>query len=109
MRRATLTVVLGCAVGLLLARPASAVIVGARIAIGTTPTLIAETASGVGPVLIKNAGAASVYLGGPTVTATSGYELVAGDAVSITLAADEAVYGVVVTGTVIVHKLENRK
>lgn len=87
----------------------SAAVVAARVTVGTTPTLITRTSSDLGPVLIKNAGTVSLYLGGPAVTTATGYELGASETVSISLAANEEVYGVVGTGTVVVHKLENRR
>jgi hypothetical protein len=89
--------------------PASAVVIAARVTVTTSPTIISQNSSDVGPLLIKNKGAASVFLGGASVTPETGYELEAAEAVSITLGSNEAIYGIVASGTVVLHKLENRK
>lgn len=93
----------------LVVAPAPAGVVGARVTVTTSPTLISRSGSELGPVLIKNTGAAAVYLGGATVATTTGYELAAAETISLMLAADEALYGIVASGTVVLHKLENRK
>lgn len=95
--------------GWLMMPPVSAAVAAARVVIGTSPTLISQASADLGPVLIKNRGTASVYLGGATVATTTGYELAVGETVSIALGGNEAVYGIVDTGTVLVHKLENRR
>lgn len=80
-----------------------------RIPVGTTATQI-YTRRPTGPlatvqVLVRNPSASSVFLGGPTVTAETGFELPAGESVALTLAAGEAVYGVVTSGEVTIHTL----
>lgn len=94
---------------LLVALPIEGAVTGARVVVGTTPTLLSQSGSEIGHALIKNAGAASVFLGGADVSPTTGYELGVSETLSITLGSNEALYGIVATGTVIVHKLENRK
>jgi hypothetical protein len=94
---------------LVLGVPASAGVVGGRVTVTTTPTLISQNGSDLGPLLLKNKGVASVYLGAANVATTTGYELEASETLSITLGSNEAIYGIVASGTVLVHKLENRK
>ena len=97
------------AIVLLLAVPVDGAVTSARIAVTTSPTLISQSGSEIGHALLKNTGAASVFLGGADVTTTTGYEFAVGETLSITLGSNEALYGIVATGTVLVHKLENRK
>lgn len=94
---------------LLLAASLSAATIS-RVTVATTATLI-DTGSAMGAttVLIRNPGSASVYLGPAAVLTTTGFELAAGDAVTVPLGPSEALYGIVATGTVIVHVLEVRR
>lgn len=48
----------------------------------------------------------SVYLGGPTVTAATGFELAAGESMSLDLANNDALYGITASGTVPCHVLQ---
>jgi hypothetical protein len=85
-------------------------IVATRVTVATTATLLYTAATGGSNVLIRNpAGGASVYLGAAAVTTATGFELVAGDAVTLPLGPSDPVYGIVTTGTVIVHVMESRR
>lgn len=58
-------------------------------------------------VLVRNRHATvSVSLGGSTVTAAAGYELLAGEAVSLDVDSTEKLYAIAASGTVTVHVLE---
>lgn len=81
---------------------------GSRVTVATTATAISGADSdGVygSSVLVKNAGAASVFLGGSGVTTEAGFELAAGEAVSLDLNVSDSVYGIVASGTVVCHVL----
>lgn len=81
-----------------------------RVPVGTVPTLIYTAPANGGRVVIRNASADSVYLGPANTSTTTGFEVLAGDAVTLTLdQAKETVYGIVSTGTGIVHVLESRR
>lgn len=53
-----------------------------QVTVGTTPTRLDTTSMYKGSVRIRNRGLASVFLGGASVTAATGYELGAGDALT---------------------------
>jgi hypothetical protein len=89
----------------LLAVPLAAIVV-TRVTVATTQTLVYTAASGGSRILIRNPGAASVYLGATGVLTTTGFELAAGDAVMLPLEPNDLLYGIVATGTVIVHTAE---
>jgi hypothetical protein len=96
----------GLALWLGLAGPLAA-LTAARVTVASTATLVSTgSTTGGSSVLIRNAGAASVYLGAVAVTTATGFELPAGDAITVPLGPSEPVYGIVTTGTVVVHKLE---
>lgn len=59
-----------------------------------------------GAVLVKNAGGASIYLGGPTVTAATGTELASGEIITLDLRWDDKLYGITAAGTVVCHVLK---
>lgn len=81
-----------------------------RVTVAATPTLIYTAPSNGGRVVIRNAGTAPVYLGPSNLTTSTGFEVLAGDAVTLTLdQSAETVYGIVITGTEIVHVLESRR
>lgn len=81
-----------------------------RVTVLQTPTLIYTAPSNGGRVVIRNAGTTPVYLGPSTLTTSTGFEVLAGDAVTLTLdQSAETVYGIVTTGTEIVHVLESRR
>lgn len=66
------------------------------VSVTTAATLLASV-DGVAEVVIKNAGAASVFLGGSGVTTATGLELAAG--ATLTVQVDEELYGIVAAGT----------
>lgn len=85
-------------------------VVGSRVTVGTSAALLAsgagtDTAQGVS-ALVNNRGAASVDLGGSSVTTGNGYELEAAKSVSIALQPEEELYAVAASGTVSVHVLK---
>ena len=70
------------------------------VSVGTTATLIVTT--GVeSDVLINNGGSATIYLGGPSVTSTTGFPVAAGATVTVPNSDDEArdLYAVIASGT----------
>ena len=81
-----------------------AVVVGRRVTVGTSPTLVAAADT---QALVKNhAGSATVDLGGSGVTAGAGFALDAGDSVWLDpVPLGGALYGVVASGTVVVSVL----
>lgn len=81
-----------------------------RVTVATTPTLIYTAPANGGRVVIRNASSVSVFLGPVTTTTATGFEVLAGDAVTLTLdQSAETVYGVVAAGSGIVHVLESRR
>jgi hypothetical protein len=54
-----------------------------QVAILTTPTLICTVEGNESGVLVNNAGAAAVFLGGPAVTTTTGLSVGAGATVTV--------------------------
>lgn len=77
-----------------------------RITVGTDPVLLTTGGDGVSPgsaALIKALGAGLV-VGGPEVTATTGYPLDQGEPVPADLRGDR-LYGVTASGTVVVAVL----
>jgi len=81
-----------------------------RVTVATTATLI-YTAPNTGRgsrVVIRNPSAVSVYIGGAAVLTTTGFEIAAGDALSLSLQANETVYGVVAAATQVVHVIDGR-
>lgn len=102
---------LAFAAAVLLAASVSALTV-TRVTVATTPTLLYTAAPGGSTALIRNAGAASVYLGTSAVTTSTGFELAAGDSIRLPLGrvdGGDQVYGIVVTSTVVVHVMESVK
>lgn len=83
---------------------------GLTVALTTNPTPIANVAQGAAGgngslrVIVRNRGAANVYIGGPTVS-TNGYQLSTGDVpLQITLQPWDALYGTS-TGNIVVDVL----
>lgn len=79
-----------------------------QVAVGTTATELttAPTDTVAGQSLaIRNKGTASVYLGGAGVTTGNGFELAAGESLSVDLAEGERLYAIAASGTVPVHVL----
>lgn len=77
---------------------------GARVTVNTTATRLdvgRGTGGGFGSVLVRNRGSVSVDLGGSDVTTGNGFELEAGEAVTLDLAtSDGGLYGIAASGTV---------
>lgn len=64
-----------------------------------------DSSSGQG-LLVRNRGAASVFLGGAAVTTAAGFELLADESLPVELDPGESLYGVCAAGTVACHVLE---
>lgn len=81
---------------------------GAQVSVGTTETELTgsqtDTIAGQSLVAI-NKGAASVFLGGTGVTTSTGFELAAGESVSLDVNQGEQLFGIVGSGTQDVHVL----
>lgn len=84
---------------------------GRRVTVATTATRldVADTNNTNRRSLrvLNTAATAAVILGGSDVTATSGYSLAAGANITIDLAHDETLYGIVAAATETVHILES--
>jgi hypothetical protein len=91
-----------------LGAPADAALSGSRVTVSTTATLIADGGGDGIKVFLKNAGAAVVVLGASTVTSATGYELAASGSIGpIELEPAERLYGIVGSGSVIVHVIKS--
>ena len=77
-------------------------VAGPRVTVSTTATRLDSWGSTrVGAVLVRNRGAASVDLGGAEVTTGAGFELQAGESVTVDMTAtDGGLYAVAAAGTV---------
>jgi hypothetical protein len=91
---------------LLGALPARAAFVGRRVTVAVTATLLYTAPGFGGKVLIRNPSAVSVYVGPAAVLTTTGFEIAAGDALSVNVYPNDAVYGIVAAATEIVHIVE---
>jgi len=83
------------------------------VTVTTTPTLLADPGLGRDHAdtvwfEVANGSAATVYLGGPNVTTTSGRPVVAGASWSATLGKGDALYGVVAAATADVNTFKSR-
>ncbi len=88
----------------------AAAITAAPVTVTTSPTLLYTAATGGSTVLLRNAGAASVWIGASNVnTTTTGFELPAGAGISLPMGPNDTVYGITASGTVVVHTLETRR
>ena len=80
---------------------------GTRVSVATTATKLnaagTDNVSGAS-ILVRNRGAASVFLGASDVTTATGYELLADESLALDL--NEDVYGICASGTVACHVLE---
>ena len=75
-----------------------------QVSVGTTATRVDVTDpwyanSALGSVLVRNRGSVSVFLGGSAVTTANGFELGAGESVSMDLGTKDTLYGIVASGT----------
>lgn len=66
------------------------------------------SAEGRDDLLVRNTGAVTVFLGGPTVTAAQGYPLQAGEAVGLHLLAGDDLYGITASADVEVATINTR-
>lgn len=84
-------------------------ILSSRVTVAATPTMVVDTFRGGNEFRdstsssVKNAGGASVYLGGAAVSAADGFELAPGQVITIDHVAGDDLYGITASGTVIVH------
>lgn len=80
-----------------------------RVTVTTSPTKInskpTDGQSGAGGQA-RNRGASSVFVGGSDVTTATGYEVEAGDVIAFDLDHGEDIYGIVASGTCVMHVLE---
>lgn len=79
----------------------------AEVSVTTTATVIAAANNGRQSLLIKNIGAATVYIGPSGVTTATGYPLDAGEVLELS-GQTGAVYGRVAAGTNLVRTLEEQ-
>ena len=79
-----------------------------QITVAATATLIATIPAGGGTVFITNTDSSvTVYIGGSAVTTSIGFQILPGQSMSETYAPGENVYGIVSTGTLVVHYFMN--
>jgi hypothetical protein len=90
------------------------------VSVGTTATLLWQTTSGVSPdpavsvstgifwagtpddprpILVRNTGAATVYLGGSAVATATGLELLTGESIPYNVVGNDSLYAVVASST----------
>jgi len=82
-------------------------VVGTQVTVSNTATALESsiTADGVA-LLVRNRGSVAVYLGGPAVTTATGYQLDAGEAVSLEGESNPlGVYGITASSTAVCHVL----
>lgn len=58
-------------------------------------------------LIVRNRGSASIFVGGPDVTSSTGFEVLAGESFSADIHTGDEVYGIVASGTVPVHIFES--
>lgn len=91
---------------LLLTLPLSADVNVLRVTIATTATVIYTVPGNTTQtVLVRNPSAVSIYVGAASVTTANGFELATLDAASFALAPGDVLYGIVATGTQVVHRV----
>lgn len=82
---------------------------GTRVDVATAATKLntagSDSVSG-SSLLVRNRGAASVFLGASNVTTAAGFELLADESLPVDLDAGEDLYGICAVGTVACHVLE---
>lgn len=77
-----------------------------RVTVAATATVIyAVPDNRARTVLVRNPSSVSVYFGNSDVTTSNGFEIAAGNAASFVLEPDDTLYGVVATGTQVVHRV----
>lgn len=75
-----------------------------RVPVATTATKLGY--EGRGSVLVRNRGNNPIYLGGPDVQTTSGFQVDAGESATIDLVGGEVLYGIVASSTETAHVLQ---
>lgn len=83
--------------------------VGSQVSVTTTATrLDTSTAAGMGrsSLMVRNMGTVTIDLGGSTITAGTGFQLRAGESLSIDIASSDPIFGIVASGTATVHVLQ---
>jgi hypothetical protein len=70
-----------------------------QVSVGTTATKILPGKAGVDEITIENLGTTQVFIGGPGVTAATGFPLPGVAGASITLTTTQDIYGIVASGT----------
>ncbi len=76
-------------------------ITSTTVSVGTTAVRL-DSSDGPGPTgstAVRNAGTATVYLGGPNVTTSNGIALDVGQTFTADLAPNDALYGIAASGT----------
>lgn len=76
-----------------------------QVSVGTSATSLLTSGVAGARVLIRNAGAASVFLGASDVTTGTGFELATGETVELPVPSGSEVFGIVATGSETVHVL----
>lgn len=75
-------------------------VVAAQVTVGTTPVLLSQDDDrGGSSLLLQAPAAATLYVGGPTVTAASGFPVPAGTSLSVDLPDYNQLFGVLATGS----------
>lgn len=78
-----------------------------RVTVAATATALSDGTPGRVIVSVPTGATASVILGGSDVTATTGFELVAGATLTVYVDSGEVLYGIVATGTEVAHVLSS--
>lgn len=79
-----------------------------RVTVGTTPVIIVSSDGDGVSALVRNRGAASIFVGDSPVTTSTGYELLPSDAMALDLAPGEVLYGISGSAGQAVHVLRSR-
>jgi hypothetical protein len=87
--------------------PLAAVVV-TRVTVGTSATLVFTGHGGPTKILIRNPSAVSVYVGPVAVATTTGFEIAAGDSMSLVVEPYDPVYAIVAAATQVVQIIEGR-
>lgn len=76
-------------------------VVAAQVSVGTTATLLSADADGGGAsVLVQAPAGATLFVGGPGVTAGTGFGIAAGTSLSVDLPGpNDQLFGILTTGT----------
>lgn len=82
---------------------------GTRVSVAVTVTKLNTTGSDSvsgSSLLVRNRGAASIFLGASDVTTATGYEVLADESLPVDIDAGEDLYAICASGTVACHVLE---